>query len=312
MIARALPDVVPQEPPPPGSIVVAHDVTTDTVHLHRFGGGLRHRYRQPRPTARSWRAFWIPAVVGLAPSPAGSPPATCGVDSSRGFRDPSAPTTNRSGYRFKARAAQHQLHRSPAHRSRGARRDHRPPASASWPTSEMPTRCLRLDYGAEGIGLYRTNSFIDRNDLPRAEEHFMQPAASSVASRPSRRPSAPSISGRQGGAVPGQDGGRGDGGPTDGRPNPVRAAVATPVSARARHVQGPAPRPAAMRRCMAGCASCFPWSPAYRSYAPPRPSGRVQRRAAPQRHRLCPGHPRRHHGRDAVGCDSCRSLGTQG
>ena len=40
---------------------------------------------------------------------------------------------------------------------------------------EMPDEVpYALDYGAEGIGLYRTEFlFLDRNDLPREDEHFM-------------------------------------------------------------------------------------------------------------------------------------------
>ena len=33
---------------------------------------------------------------------------------------------------------------------------------------------IALEYGAEGIGLYRTEFlFLDRDDFPREDEHFM-------------------------------------------------------------------------------------------------------------------------------------------
>ncbi len=164
--------------PPRGAVVVAHDLSpADTVHLHRnsvaaivtdAGGRTSH-------SSILAQAFGIPAVVGLEniTDAIGSGDLLI-VDGSRGevILCPSPEIVE--DYRFKAKT-QHA-------RIEALLRDRDAPAETvdhvrlgMLANIELPDEVpYALDYGAEGIGLYRTEFlFLDREDFPREEEHFM-------------------------------------------------------------------------------------------------------------------------------------------
>jgi phosphoenolpyruvate-protein phosphotransferase (PTS system enzyme I) len=170
-------DVVPALPPT-GSIIIAHDLSpADTAHLHRaacagfatdVGGKTSH-------SAILARAFEIPLVVGLddITDHVGNGDLLI-VDGIRGevIIHPSPEQCED----YRARAKRHSSFMrellanrdQPAETIDGARV--RLYANVEI-TEEVPSA---LDHGAEGIGLYRTEFlYLDRNDLPREDEHFM-------------------------------------------------------------------------------------------------------------------------------------------
>lgn len=164
--------------PPPGAVVVAHDLSpADTVHLHRHqvaalvtdaGGRTSH-------TSILAQAFRIPAVVGLdkITESVGTGDLLI-VDGYRGevILCPSPAIVEE--YKQRAKVEQTRFSQlladrdAPAETTDGVRL--RLLANVELP-EEVP---LALEYGAEGIGLYRTEFlFLDRTDLPREEEHLM-------------------------------------------------------------------------------------------------------------------------------------------
>jgi len=164
--------------PPQGAVVVAHDLSpADTVHLHRnsvaaivtnAGGRTSH-------SSILAQAFGIPAVVGLdnITEAIGSGDLLI-VDGGRGEVILCPTPELVEDYRFKART-QHA-------RIEALLRDRDSPAETPdkvrigmLANIELPDEVpYALDYGAEGIGLYRTEFlFLDREDFPREEEHFM-------------------------------------------------------------------------------------------------------------------------------------------
>ena len=179
-VLRNLMDSVDAPPlqPPHGSIVVAHDLSpADTVLLHRnsvaaiitdAGGRTSH-------TSILAQAFGFPAVVGLEhiTDSVGTGDLLI-VDGSRG-EVILLPTPDRvAEYRRKAHSQHRHIEELLRERDEPAETlDHvrvRLLANIELP-DEVPHA---LDYGAEGIGLYRTEFlFIDRDDFPREEEHFM-------------------------------------------------------------------------------------------------------------------------------------------
>ena len=168
----------PPMQPPHGAIVVAHDLSpADTVHLHRnsvaaiitdAGGRTSH-------TSILAQAFAIPAVVGLehVTEAVGTGDLLI-VDGTRG-EVILCPTPERvAEYRQIAHSQHRHIEELLRERDEPAEtRDHvrvRLLANIELP-DEVPHA---LDYGAEGIGLYRTEFlFLDRDDFPREEEHFM-------------------------------------------------------------------------------------------------------------------------------------------
>jgi phosphotransferase system enzyme I (PtsI) len=164
--------------PPPGAIVVAHDMSpADTAHLHRaacaafatdVGGKTSH-------SAILARAFEIPSVVGLERiSELVGTGDLLIVDGLKGEVIVRPTPQQCDEYREKARvhiAFMRELLRNrelPAETQDGARV--RLYANVEI-VEEVPTA---LEHGAEGIGLYRTEFlYLDRPDLPKEEEHFM-------------------------------------------------------------------------------------------------------------------------------------------
>jgi phosphotransferase system enzyme I (PtsI) len=164
--------------PPHGAIVVAHDLSpADTVHLHRnsvaalitdAGGRTSH-------TSILAQAFAIPAVVGLdhITDSVGTGDLLI-VDGNRGEVVLCPGPERVAEYRQKAHSQHQHIEELLRERDEPAEtRDHvrvRLLANIELP-DEVPHA---LDYGAEGIGLYRTEFlFLDRDDFPREEEHFM-------------------------------------------------------------------------------------------------------------------------------------------
>lgn len=164
--------------PPQGAVVVAHDLSpADTVHLHRnsvaaivtnAGGRTSH-------SSILAQAFGIPAVVGLdnITDAIGSGDLLI-VDGSRGEVILCPAPELVEEYRYKAKS-QHE-------RIEALLRERDAPAETPdkvrvgmLANIELPDEVpYALDYGAEGIGLYRTEFlFLDREDFPREEEHFM-------------------------------------------------------------------------------------------------------------------------------------------
>ena len=168
----------PPMQPPHGAVVVAHDLSpADTVHLHRSsvaaiitdaGGRTSH-------TSILAQAFSIPAVVGLE-----SITAAVGqgdlliVDGNRGEVIVNPSPEQVTAYQQQARSQHARIEALLRDRNEPAvtRDDVRVRLLAN---IELPDEVpSALDYGAEGIGLYRTEFlFIDRDDFPREEEHFM-------------------------------------------------------------------------------------------------------------------------------------------
>ena len=173
------PDAAQEEPPPPGAIIVAHDLSpADTAHLHRFsvaafvtdaGGRTSH-------SSILARAFKIPSLVGVGGA---TRRIATGdfliVDGTRGIVV-SRPTSEQiEEYRQRDRqqraliAELLQSRDLPAETTDGGRMR----ILANVELSEEVAGAL--DHGAEGIGLFRTEFlFLERNDLPREQEHFMQ------------------------------------------------------------------------------------------------------------------------------------------
>jgi phosphoenolpyruvate-protein phosphotransferase (PTS system enzyme I) len=164
--------------PPPGAVIVAHDLSpADTAHLHRasslafatdVGGKTSH-------SAILARAFEIPSVVGLEniTEHVGNGDMLV-VDGLRGEVIIRPTAEQIADYAERAKRHQtfvHELLRNrdqPAETTDGARV--RLYANVEL-TEEVPSA---LDHGAEGIGLYRTEFlFLDRTDLPKEEEHFI-------------------------------------------------------------------------------------------------------------------------------------------
>ena len=168
----------PPMQPPHGAIVVAHDLSpADTVHLHRnsvaaivtdAGGRTSH-------TSILAQAFAIPAVVGLehVTEAVGTGDLLI-VDGTRGEVILCPTPELVAEYRQIAHSQHRHIEELLRERDEPAEtRDHvrvRLLANIELP-DEVPHA---LDYGAEGIGLYRTEFlFLDRDDFPREEEHFM-------------------------------------------------------------------------------------------------------------------------------------------
>lgn len=168
----------PPMQPPHGAVVVAHDLSpADTVHLHRSsvaaiitdaGGRTSH-------TSILAQAFSIPAVVGLENiSAAVGQGDLLIVDGNRGEVIVNPSPEQVTAYQQQARSQHARIEALLRDRNEPAvtRDDVRVRLLAN---IELPDEVpSALDYGAEGIGLYRTEFlFIDRDDFPREEEHFM-------------------------------------------------------------------------------------------------------------------------------------------
>ena len=164
--------------PPPGAIVVAHDLSpADTAHLHRASCGafLTDVGGKTSHSAILARAFEIPSVVGLEriTEEVGSGDWLI-VDGMRG--EVIIRPTQAQMVEYRDLAERHQAYvkgllenkNQPAVTPEGARL--RLYANIEL-TEEVPGA---VDHGAEGIGLYRTEFlYLDRSDLPSEEEHFM-------------------------------------------------------------------------------------------------------------------------------------------
>jgi phosphotransferase system enzyme I (PtsI) len=167
------------EAPPPGAVIVAHDLSpADTAQLHRNsvlafvtdgGGKTSHG-------AILARAFQIPLVVGVEGA---SNRIAAGdqviVDGNAGMvlLRPSADEVED----YRERARRHRVFVTDLSRNRDL------PAETTdggrlrvYANVELPDELgFALEQGAEGVGLYRTEFlFLERTDLPREEEHLMQ------------------------------------------------------------------------------------------------------------------------------------------
>lgn len=163
--------------PPAGAVVVAHDLSpADTVYLHRHyvaalvtdaGGRTSH-------TSILAQAFRIPAVVGLDDiTEAVGTGDLLIVDGHRGEVTLCPSPAMVEDYKRRAKTEQARLSQllserdAPAETTDGFRVHLL--ANIELP-EEVPTA---LEYGADGIGLYRTEFlFLERDDLPREEEHL--------------------------------------------------------------------------------------------------------------------------------------------
>jgi len=170
-------DSLPQLPPA-GAIIVAHDLSpADTAHLHRaaIGAFVTDVGGKTSHSAILARAFEIPSVVGLervSEIVGNGDPLI--VDGLRGEVIIRPTPEQQDEYREKARrhvAFMRDLLQNrdqPAETLDGARV--RLFANVEI-VEEVP---VALEHGAEGIGLYRTEFlYLDRNDLPGEDEHFM-------------------------------------------------------------------------------------------------------------------------------------------
>lgn len=164
--------------PPLGAVVVAHDLSpADTVHLHRHqiaaiitdaGGRTSH-------TSILAQAFGIPAVVGLEDiTEAVGTGDLLIIDGNRGEVMLCPSQSMIDDYKQQAKTEHANIAKLlaerdvPAETTDGVRV--RLLANIELP-DEVP---LALEYGAEGIGLYRTEFlFLDRDEFPKEEEHFM-------------------------------------------------------------------------------------------------------------------------------------------
>lgn len=164
--------------PPHGAVVIAEDLSpADTVHLHKSsvaalvtnaGGRTSH-------TSILAQAFAIPAVVGLdnITDAIGTGDLVI-VDGDRGEVVLCPPPELVTAYQRKAKSRHARIEALLYERDQPAvTTDGRRVTLLS--NIDLPDEVpVALDYGAEGIGLYRTEFlFLDREDLPREEEHFM-------------------------------------------------------------------------------------------------------------------------------------------
>lgn len=163
--------------PPEGSVVVAYDLSpADTANFHRYrvAGIVTEEGGQTSHTAIMARALQIPAVVGVDDLLTTIQSGTVViVDGVHGLVTvgPSAEQVT---------VLEHEVQRYVAFETE-IRRDHALPAQTE--DGEMVTlRCnLALDdeitlarrYGAEGVGLYRTEFlYMNRDEAPNEEEHY--------------------------------------------------------------------------------------------------------------------------------------------
>ncbi len=163
--------------PPEGSVVVAYDLSpADTANFHRYkvAGIVTEEGGQTSHTAIMARALQIPAVVGVddlfATIRSGS---TVIVDGVHGLV-----TVNPSAEQITV--LQHEVQRYVAFETE-IRREHALPAQTQ-DGETVTLRCnLALDdeitlarrYGAEGVGLYRTEFlYMNREEAPNEEEHY--------------------------------------------------------------------------------------------------------------------------------------------
>ena len=163
--------------PPPGAIVVAHDLSpADTADLHRtecaafvtdVGGRTSH-------SAILARAFELPAVVGTE---AMTETVVNGdwliVDGFRGEVIIRPTLEQMDDYR--ERAAKHVAHLQALLANRDQLAQTKEGARVRlYANLELVDEVAgAVDHGAEGVGLFRTEYlFLGRNDLPSEEEHF--------------------------------------------------------------------------------------------------------------------------------------------
>ena len=166
------------EMPPPGSIVVAHDLSpADTVHLHRgsAAGFVTDAGGKTSHSSILARAFKLPSVVGVEH---GTHRIASGdmviIDGGEGRVILRPSPEELDAYRTRDRrhrAVVADLGKNrdlPAETTDGGRLR----LYANVELSEEVASAL--EQGAEGIGLFRTEFlFLDRHDVPREEEHFM-------------------------------------------------------------------------------------------------------------------------------------------
>ena len=163
--------------PPPGSVVVAHDLSpADTARLHRchvvgiitgVGGRTSH-------SAIMARSLQIPAVVGIEDIleivDSGDVVVVDGVHGHVIVRPEPDEVTHHAGQRERYNAFEQRVrkeHAFPAISSDGLHVTVR----ANLAISEELDLALR--YGAEGVGLYRSEyMFMNREVLPNEEEHY--------------------------------------------------------------------------------------------------------------------------------------------
>ena len=169
-------DTTPVQPPP-GSIIVAHELSpADTIALQRaralafitdIGGKTSH-------SAILARAFDIPAVIlDHATEVIGTGDLLI-VDAQAGrvITQPDPELVAQFRLRVQSRSAFQQKLSADRNEPAETRDGHRVLLKAN--VEIVDEVSAALERGAEGIGLYRTEFlYLDRNEPPREEEHFM-------------------------------------------------------------------------------------------------------------------------------------------
>ncbi|MBK8266029.1 MAG: phosphoenolpyruvate--protein phosphotransferase [Nannocystis sp.] len=173
LIGENTPEIVP----PPGSVVIAHDLSpADTAQLHRLqvagivtaaGGKTSH-------SAIMARSLQIPAVVGVAgvlgKVQSGEPVVVDGVRGVVIVRPAADEVVSREGERDRYNAFEERVQREhafPAITQDGLRVVTRANLAIT-EDIELGSR-----YGAEGIGLFRSEyMYMNREALPTEEEHY--------------------------------------------------------------------------------------------------------------------------------------------
>jgi len=288
--------------PPPDAIVVAYDLSpADTAQLHKaaVAGMITDAGGKTSHTAIIARAHEIPAVVGLENiTELVETDDRLLIDGGSGIvivnPTPSTVAEFRDEQRRQvaAGAALHAMRDLPGVTVDGA--DIELMCNIDGPDEIEDA----LDYGAMGVGLFRTEYlFMNRADQPDEERHLPDrgrraaPARRQAGDDPDLRPRR-----RQAGAVP--RAGRPPGGQPRARP---ALDPAVPVAARPADVQGPAARPAA-RVGARPAQDHVPDDLGRRRAARGQGGGRRgQARAPAGRPGVRRARQARHHDRDAVG-----------
>jgi phosphotransferase system enzyme I (PtsI) len=163
--------------PPEGAVIVAHDLSpADTAHLHRYEvqGIVTEVGGQTSHTAIMARALSIPAVVGvdkvLQEVETGDPVIVDAVHRTIIVRPTEAEIEHYSSEAERYAAFEKEIHKEhalPAVTKDGLHVALRANVAIA---EEVPG--VRK-FGAEGVGLYRTEFFyLDREELPTEEDHY--------------------------------------------------------------------------------------------------------------------------------------------
>ena len=173
------------------AIIVAHELTpSDTAQMNKAmvlgfctaAGGLTSH------TAIIARILGIPAVVGLGPAildvPAGASLIVDG-EAGRVLADPDATTVSRYTRQRDLQVVQRATQKAQAHKPGATKDGHRVEVVAN--IADAASAQAALDFGAEGVGLFRTEYlFLNRQSMPSEEEQYLDycAVADVLGSRP--------------------------------------------------------------------------------------------------------------------------------